>query len=329
MSEQLTGSLIALHGGANPVDVLCNDNLREKFLTELDAMADARVADLTTATGRKAVASFAFQFVRTKTAIKGAADLRKDELRAGISEITARYEEIAERLDKAAARARAPLTALETAEKARKAEEDRVRTFLSSAATIRAADNSETIADRIVAVREVPDSEVHAGLKASTLDALGAAYDRVCQEELDRVELERLRAEKAEREEALAVAAQLEEVFTAVALLPDEIVQDEEACGAPICDEKAEREAAVAVIAAAERELDKITQEESRGGVDDLARADESADDRDDRLIAIANATVALMTECGLSRAQADKVMAAIGGGCIPGVCFNFAGVAA
>lgn len=199
----------------------------DQFYEGIKEQVSGIAHDLTTTTGRKAVASLAFRVTKTKTALDAAAKSLTEEWRQKTNAVNAARKPMIERLDKLAEEVRQPLTDWEQAEDDRIEANRAVLATIRAAATITPDDTAETVEQRgrdIWAMAfEAPqwsdDEKVEAdAAKSATVAALVAARDRLKQEAADRAELERLRAEDAarrEREEAERIERETREAAEA------------------------------------------------------------------------------------------------------------------
>lgn len=192
-----------------PEIVLLDAGKRDALYEDIEAKIEAFAPDLSTATSRKAIASFAYEITRTKTAAEAAAKRLTEEWRTRTNAVNAERKTIAERLDGYAKLARAPLTEWEEAEKARVAECRRIIDHdIKQAAIVQLSDTAEMIRQRGTAVWNITLDSAKFGdmlgeaqaAKEATVSTLKAALARIENEEADRAELEKLRAESAERD---------------------------------------------------------------------------------------------------------------------------------
>lgn len=199
---------------ANPVIVLTDSEKFNRFYAEMKRETDAFVPDLSTATGRKAIAALAYKVARTKTAIDDAGKRLNEERRAEINKVDEARREIREKLDALKDEVRKPLTAWEEREKERVAQVDAFFERIKAAQVVTMEDTPETIGARLaeIAALEIDEAEfaeshaVAVQLRDNAVQALRSAEARLVKEAADRAELERLRAEAAEREERERVA---------------------------------------------------------------------------------------------------------------------------
>lgn len=324
---------VALYVEENPVSVLLDENLRARFFAEIEQEIDAHVPDLTTVTGRKAIASLAYKVACTKTAIDAAGKKLNDDANAAIKTVNAKRNEAKKKLEALQDRARKPLNEWEEAEAARLEEVKRILALLQGAAVITTRDTAATITARISEIEAVPDEETYAPMKTAALEALRAGHTRIVQDEADRAELAKLKAEKAarDRDEAERVATEQRAA--------DEAAREERAA-----QEAKERDEAVArraaadaeakVMAAAQAEIDRLAAEtrtlkeaEERRQADERRKAEEDEKRQQNvrhRAEVIAKAKAALMANCGLDEETAAQVVVEIANGLIPNVSIQF-----
>lgn len=200
-----------------PEIVLLDTGKRDALYEDIEQRISAFKPDLSTATSRKAIASFAFEITRTKTAAEAAAKRLTEEWRAKTNAVNAERKTLVERLDGYAKQARAPLTEWEDAEKARVEECRGIINRIALAGVVTMDDTTETVRERggeiwaieIDAARFGDKFEQASAAKDHAVATLKAALARLEKEEADRAELEKLRAEneaRAERERQEAEA---------------------------------------------------------------------------------------------------------------------------
>lgn len=207
-TEVSSGDLIALTPQTT-LAILTDEKQFDSLLARVRAEVAAHVPDLTTDKGRKAIASLAFKVTKTKTALDDAGKKLTEDKRAEIKAVDDSRRKIREALDGLRDEARKPLTDWETAEETRVAECNALMKAMTDAAVVTVDDTSETVSARL---DEVRGRNLDPTLFGSEIDlaqqrrdhavaTLGAALERLRQEEADRAELGRLRAEKEEREQ--------------------------------------------------------------------------------------------------------------------------------
>lgn len=208
-----------------PTDLVAILTTPEKFddlIGRIKKEVEEFVPDLTTATGRKAVASLAYKVTRTKTALDDAGKELNAEKRKEIDAVDAVRRDVRAKLDELSALARKPLDEWERAEEDRKTKVAEDMLFIDAARDIHPEDTSTDIQARVDRLTECEfDADVFqealelaVNAKASALEFLGVALTRAIQAEADAAELAKLRQREAEREEAdrqaAAQAAQIE-----------------------------------------------------------------------------------------------------------------------
>ncbi len=188
----------------NPGLVLVDRQKRDELYDHIRREVDSFVPDLTTETGRKAIASLAYKVARTKTALDDAgAELKADWLVKSQAVDKARRE-IREQLDELRDRARKPLTEWEDAEAKRQEECTRLIETLKAAPNVALGETADAVRSKIAVVESLELTlDTFLGLHAAAeefrqkaLETLRAVLARIEQEERDREELVRLRAER-------------------------------------------------------------------------------------------------------------------------------------
>ena len=242
----------------------------EAILARIENEALAVAPDLSTAAGRKDIASLAFKVARSKTALdKVGADLIEDA-RKTVEEVNAKRRDVRDRLDTLKTKVRAPLDAWEAAEAKRLADlaaaeaarvadlEDRLRDFTDDLPD--ASATSERIAAVLTEIETIPvdatwqEFEDRAGkAKTAAVERLTALLGVVRHQESERAELERLRAEAAAREQAEQRRLADERRKVEAERIEREKAETAERA-ARAAEERAAREAEAAARAAAERE---------------------------------------------------------------------------
>lgn len=180
----------------------------EALLQRIEADALAVAPDLSTAASRKEIASLAFKVARSKTALdKVGADLIEDA-RKTVDAVNAKRRDVRDRLDALKGKVRAPLDQWDANEAARVADlEDRLKDFTDDLPGRDAS--SDHITKVIAEIEVIPvdatwqefEARAHAA-KTGTLNVLRDLLATAKVREAEQVELARLRAEMAAREEA-------------------------------------------------------------------------------------------------------------------------------
>ena len=180
----------------------------EVILKRIETEALAVAPDLSTATSRKAIASLAFKVARSKTALDEIGKTITEDARKHIDAVNEIRRDVRDRLDNIKTQVRAPLDEWETAEKARVEDlEDRLRDFTDDLPGLDSP--SSEIADVIEDIDGIPIDDTWqefkdraAAAKTGTLNVLRGLLEKARVREEEAAELERLRAEKAERDAA-------------------------------------------------------------------------------------------------------------------------------
>lgn len=184
------------------------ENGLDPYLQQIRAEIDAFVPDVSTKKGRDAIASIAHKVARSKTALDNVGKELVAELKEIPKKIDAERKRMRDTLDAWKDEVRAPLNEWEQAEADRVAKhEDRItmmREFASEAGEY----DAQYLADRIAQLEAIEvgadweefEAEAHR-VKAATLTALQLALTKRQAYEAEQAELERLRAEAAQREQ--------------------------------------------------------------------------------------------------------------------------------
>ncbi|WP_226562186.1 hypothetical protein [Salipiger thiooxidans] len=231
-----TGTALAIPVGVSLVSLLQKEDALEAALKHIEDEARSHAPDLTSAKGRKAIASLAYSIARSKTALDDAGKEANADLRTKINAVDEQRRKVRERLDALKSEIRKPLDDWEAAEEKRLADhraalaklQDTGRAYaLSPSAQIR------EILEEIEATETGPEwdefQELAAAAKEKAIDKFNADLRAAEKREAEAEELARLRAaeeerkakqeaERAEREriaqekaEAAAAAKRLEE----------------------------------------------------------------------------------------------------------------------
>ena len=192
---------------ANALQVFTTGEQIDPILSEIRKQATAFSPDVTTAKGRKEIASMANKVAQSKTYLDSIGKKLTDEYKEIPKKIDANRKKIRDELDRLKDEVRRPLTEWEEAEKARvRGIKDRIAVIQQYVSMAGSAESSEAISDMInnVAAVEVDDhfAEFQAEAKATrdaTLVKLYAALDATMKREAEAAELARLREEAAKR----------------------------------------------------------------------------------------------------------------------------------
>ena len=341
---------------ANPVSVLLNDKLRERFLAEIKAEVEAFVPDLTTKKTRQEIASLAYKVSLTKAPIEKAAKILNEDLKKRVDAVDAEKKAILGALDSLRDLARLPLNEWEEAEKARQEKLKATFALIDQSVRVFADDTSATVKDRMVFVEAIEDNDDFHEARERALGTLQAAYERILRDEADRQELARLRALEAERQqqeqERIAAEAERQEAGRREREEADRKLREEKEIQERI--ETAKRLAAEEAIAAESRKAAQLALEEKRKADAEIARlareklaleraeaarvaeekrlADEELarqQDRKHRSEVMRAAKEAIMKSGSIGKAElceaaARKIVMAIAAGEIPNVTLKF-----
>lgn len=207
MKEQNT-DLIALPPSETALQVYSTPMGLDPFLAQIKAELDAFVPDVTTKKGRDAIASIAYKVAKGKTALDNIGKDLVAELKDVPKKIDAERKRMRDLLDLWKDEVRAPLTAWEEAEEARKQEHqsciNRIQFFGQGFEGV----DAETLQQRLSELEAIAigdhleefEAEAHRA-KAKALEALNAAIAAREKHEAEQAELARLRAEAAAREQ--------------------------------------------------------------------------------------------------------------------------------
>lgn len=303
--------------------------------------ASAFEADITTPSGRKSVASFAYKIAQEKTRLDDMGKEYAADLKGKISVIDGERKAIRDSFDAMKETVRKSLTEFEQREKSRVEMIQSQLTDLGKAVIFLATPSAEEIAARIRSVEMFNFNEwaefgsAAEKTKADSIELLNRMLAEAEKREAEQRELERLRAEQAERlrkEHEALIAKEAAEKARIEA------------------EAKAKRDAELAAQAAEEIRLAAVREKEAAEAkamqAQEVARAAEqraidavelerkklaeqkAAEDRDTALREadkkhrgkINNAAVFALTTAGLSEEDAKRAVVAIANGSIPNV---------
>jgi len=326
----------------NPAAVFTDKNVTFGAVAEAleKREADAKV-DLGSDKGRKAIGSRAFAVTKIKTAIDNAGKDLNEAKRKEIDQVDAVRRDVRSRLDALRDRIRKPLTDWEAQEQARidshKATIQRLTELGHVSMEATAADIearlSEVKAIDVSAGEMQEFAELAAGKKEASIGYLTSALERVRREEQDRIELERLRTEAAEREARDAAEREAREAKEREA---------EAARQQALAEEQRKREIAEAEARAAERAT-REAEEKAEQARQDLIRQQQEADkrraeaearqreedeararDKAHRGRVNSAAAAALVDACNVDEPTAKAIVSAIYAGSIPAVSIKY-----
>jgi hypothetical protein len=219
MSKEIASTdLIIKLPAVMTAETFTNDEEFEKLYSKVKEAVDKHVPDVSTKTGRDAIASLAHKVARTKTTLIAQGKKLTESWRDQTKKVNAACNTIEERLDALKEDVRKPLTAWEEAEK------DRVEGLTSrledlvSYSRVGFGRSTAELQAMAAELREIklgkefwdeyaPQAAVAHDVAVDTINRL---YRTALKQEQEAAELEQLRAEKAERErhEAERLAAE-------------------------------------------------------------------------------------------------------------------------
>lgn len=320
------------------------------ILADIRAKATSLVPDITTAKGRKEIASVAHAVARTKTYLDGLGKDLVDQYKEIPKRIDANRKQIRDELDKLKDEVRAPLTAYEDAERERtealQARLDNIK-LGGEMPVITPGATSEQLSQWLGQVTAIPlgdDWEERLSeatvAKETAINKLTSALAIRKQYEAEQTELERLRQEQAkrdqeERERQIAERARQQEAERQLQERAEaqrrELAAQQQAeqarRDAELAEQRrieaeasAKRQAEEAASKAAEQERQRIAAEQQ---AEMAAQAKREADtehrrDINNRIIGD------LMIECDVDPDQARKIAEAIVRGKISNVSVNY-----
>lgn len=358
MSNEVSTDLIIKLPAVMTAETFTDDAEFEKLYSQVNEAVKKHVPDLTTKTGRDAIASVAYKVARTKTALIAQGKKLTEDWRDKTKKVNAACNTIEERLDALRDNVRKPLTDWQAAEDARLDGHKENLDFLLSYINTPPGNSS---ADLKIMLAEIEDKAVDASWEefqdraaVAKADAVGALTRLIAvaeKQEADAAELEALRAAQAERDKQYAERRAAEEAAAAEALRVEQERKAEEkrkadiAAAAAEAADRAEREAAKRIadaeraaeeakkraedeIAAAKAEADrKAEAERKRIAAEAEAEAAEQRRrdaDRQHRKT-VNNAIIAELVECaGITVEQGQLIVVHLVGGLVPNVTLKY-----
>lgn len=273
------------------------------FVELVAAEAEKFAGSVATAKGRKDIASFAAKIRKVKTYIEGQGKAMADIAKEVPKVIDANRKFARDRLDALVEQVREPLTAWETAEKARVAGHEAALDLVNAMRVIPFDASADDLRTRLasldkLAARDWEDYADIAKLQLiTTRQELEAGIASAEQRAKERAELEAVRAELEERKRQEEVAR----------LAEDKVRLANER--AALAEQQAKEFAQNAVIAERERQA----REAQAAREEELRRAKDRA-----HAAAINNAILAALTDLGLEAPLAKKLIKAMALGKIP-----------
>lgn len=180
----------------------------DPYLERIRKEIDAFVPDISTSTGRKAVASMAYKVARSKTYLDGVGKKLVDEQKDIPRKIDACRKRVRDTLDQWRDEVRQPLTDWESAEDARQGRHKAEIARIDGLGGIDANSPSEAISAALADIEGISVGDhceeyvaAYAQAKDQAVGQLKAKLAARLTHEAEQAELERLRKEKAEREQ--------------------------------------------------------------------------------------------------------------------------------
>lgn len=272
--------------------VYTTDKAIDSFLASIRKELDAFVPDISTVTGRKAIASMAYKVAQSKTYLEGVGKALADEQKEIPKKIDACRKTVRDTLDKWRDEVRKPLTDWENAEDARVKRHTDFITVLNDISRNAPGRDSTGLRESLAFVEAVaigPSCEEFEADYARAKDAARASLNdeipRAEKRETEAAELIRLREESAKRAEADRIVAIQREAA-------EKATRDAEAAAKQKLDDAAARESAVTAAAAeaarqaeiaAQRKIDEANEAAAaaqRREADTAARLQREADEK-------------------------------------------------
>lgn len=310
------------------LSVFTTDKAMDPFLARIRQELDAFVPDVTTAKGRKAIASIAYSVAQSKTYLESVGKALADEQKEIPKKIDACRRQVRETLDKWRDEVRQPLTDWEAAEDARVKRHTDAITALNELSRLAPGTTSEWLRDGIVKVEAVtigPACEEfeadYARAKDAARTALTAELARAEVREAEAAELIRLRKESEERAAAdreAAIRKEAAEEATRQAEAEAQRKIDAETAAANAAREEAE----AAKREAAETEARLNREAEAKKAKEEAEQRAREADTQ--HRAKINRAAAAAFVAGGLSKEMAEEVVKLIARKAIPAVTISY-----
>lgn len=332
---------------------------------EFDKLYDAilkkvkeHVPDVSTKTGREAIASLAYKVARTKTTLDSQGKGLTEEWRRNTTKVNATRNLIKDRLEALQDQVRKPLTDWETMEKARSDKHEAALQVLMSFANAGLGHSSAELKEMLEGVNTTPVDEQWEEFQSRAFVTKQLAVDNLTKllavaekQEADAAELEQLRAAAAERErldaEKLAAenaakedsdriererladenqkveAARIAEQARLQALQDAQDRIDAAEKQAKDAEERAQREIDEANAAAERRAEAERTRIANEKAADEAEQARRNADEEHRRTINKSILTE-LVTCSGITSDQAQKIVIHLVKGLVPNVTLKY-----
>ena len=350
MTKETTSTALVTLQPGNALALFKDGTGVETMLTDIRKKASSLVPDLTTAKGRKEIASVAYAVAQTKTYLDGIGKILVDEYKEVPRKIDANRKIIRDTLDTLRDEVRAPLTAYEEAEANRVAALQQRLNRITELGNLPANSPGTTAEQLSTWLTELEgtaiddtwqEKQTEAGVaKEAAILKVTQALEARKQYEAEQAELERLRQEQAkrdqeERERQIAEQArqaeadrQLQERAASQRQVQEAKEREEQArLDAEEAQRKqveaeanAQRQAEEAAARAAEQERQRIAAQQQAA----QEEADRRAADIEHRRTINADAITAIMVAADVDPEQAQLLLKAIVLGKIPNVSISY-----
>lgn len=192
---------------SNALEVFTESNGLDPWLKQIESEARSLVPDISTAKGRASIASTAYKVSQSKTALDNIGKELVAELKRKPKLVDAERKRVRDYLDALRDDVRKPLSEWEETEEKRVSDLKEKVELIANAKDIPDHWQSKNIEAFIADIEAIVVDESYAELeaeahreKARSLEALKLSFDRRKTYEAEQAELEKLRAEAAERE---------------------------------------------------------------------------------------------------------------------------------
>lgn len=340
MADGATSTELVTLAKADAMAVFTTPEKIDPILAGIRKKIDAFTPDISTVTGRKAVASMAYKVAQSKTYLDGVGKELVDELKEVPKKIDASRKRIRETLDAWQKEVRKPLTDWEAAEEARV---ERIKSGLAELQAViddQVQRPSALVRERLAEVEAEAITEdrwneytgAAAELKGKAIAALRVKLAAEEKREAEAAELDRLRAEAAERAKAEAEAKAKAEYAENVRKAAEQAAAAEkakaEAALKAAADEAARKDREhKEAIAAAERKAveaaERTKRDAEQAALKEAAEKARREADREHRG-AVNRAALAAFVDGGIAEDVAKQAITLIAAGSIPAVTINY-----
>ena len=351
MTKETTTTALVTLQPENALTLFTAGTGLESLLTDIRKQASSLVPDLTTAKGRKEIASVAYAVAQTKTYLDGIGKALTDEYKEIPKKIDATRKQIRDELDKLKDEVRAPLTAYEEAEANRVAalqqRLNEIAQLGNMPVTAIHGATAEQLGGWLAQLEQIAiddswqEKQTEAGVaKEAAILKVTQALEARKQYEAEQAELERLRQEQAKRDQAERERQIAEQARQAEAdrQLQERAASQRREQQAKEREEQARRDAEearrkqVEAEANAKRQADeaakRAAEAERQRAVAEAAEFERKAKareaDKNHRIAVNRAALAALVAETGLTEEQGKAVIRAIGQKLIPAVSISY-----